>query len=306
MEALRIIFMGTPQFAVPSLEVLVNAGYHVVAVITAPDKPQGRGRQLMTSAVKQYAETQGIPVLQPTNLKAPEFIEELKSFRANLQVVVAFRMLPQVVWDMPRYGTFNLHASLLPDYRGAAPIHWAIINGEKETGVTTFFIRQEIDTGSILLQEKEMIHEYDTTGSLSDRLMKKGAALVLKTVDLIATGEYQLIPQNLSVDAPKAPKLFKENCQINWDQNCQQIVNFIRGLNPFPSAWTTIEGTTYKIHTARVVENKVLSGKIGDHQTDGNSYLYFKCRDGAVSITEIQAPGKRKMPIMEFLRGNQL
>jgi methionyl-tRNA formyltransferase len=278
----------------------------VVAVITAPDKPQGRGRQLMTSAVKQYAEAQGIPVLQPTNLKAPEFIEELKSFRANLQVVVAFRMLPQVVWDMPRYGTFNLHASLLPDYRGAAPIHWAIINGEKETGVTTFFIRQEIDTGSILLQEKEMIHEYDTTGSLSDRLMKKGAALVLKTVDLIATGEYQLIPQDLSADAPKAPKLFKENCQINWDQNSQQIVNFIRGLNPFPSAWTIIKGTTYKIHAARVLENNVLSGNIGDHRTDGNSYLYFKCRDGAVSITEIQAPGKRKMSIMEFLRGNQL
>ena len=294
MEALRIIFMGTPQFAVPSLEILVEAGYNVVAVITAPDKPQGRGRKLMTSAVKQYAEAQGIPVLQPTNLKAPDFIEELKSYRANLQVVVAFRMLPQIVWDMPRYGTFNLHASLLPDYRGAAPIHWAIINGEKITGVTTFFIRHEIDTGSILLQEKEIIHEYDTTGSLSERLMKKGAALVLKTVELIATGEYRLIPQDLSVDAPKAPKLFKENCQINWDRDKQQIVNFVRGLNPFPSAWTTIKGTMYKIHTARMVENESFSGEIGDYQTDGNSYLYFKCRMERCPSPRYKLPASEK------------
>lgn len=306
MESLRIIFMGTPQFAVPSLEILVTQGYNLVAVITAPDRPKGRGRKVMTSAVKDYAEAQGIPVLQPTNLKSPDFLEELQSFQANLQVVVAFRMLPEAVWAMPKYGTFNLHASLLPHYRGAAPIHWAIINGEKETGVTTFFIKQEIDTGSIILQETEAIYEHDTTGSLSDRLMQKGAALVLKTVQLIESGDYKLIPQDLSLKVQKAPKLFKETCQINWDQNTRQVIDFIRGLNPFPSAWTTIDGTVFKIHYAEAVKGGQISGKIGSYQTDGINYLNFKVKDGAISVKEIQAPGKRKMLIDEFLRGNKL
>jgi methionyl-tRNA formyltransferase len=258
MRSLRIIFMGTPQFAVPSLEVLVKHGYDLVAVITAPDKPKGRGRELAASPVKECAEANGIPVLQPKNLKSPQFIEELQCYRANLQVVVAFRMLPEVVWSMPQYGTFNLHASLLPKYRGAAPIHWAIINGEKETGITTFLLKHEIDTGGIILQETEPIYETDTTGSLSGRLMKKGAGLVLKTVQLIASGNCKLIPQDLSLDVPKAPKLFKENCKIDWDQDADKIANFIRGLNPFPSAWTDIGGTVYKIHAAGIAKNKEL------------------------------------------------
>lgn len=306
MKPLRIIFMGTPHFAVPSLETLVQHGYNVVAVITAPDKPKGRGRKLIASPVKQCAEKYHIPVLQPTNLKSPHFLEKLRSYRANLQVVVAFRMLPEVVWGMPEYGTFNLHASLLPKYRGAAPIHWAIINGAKETGVTTFFIRQEIDTGNIILQEKEPIIETDTTGTLSDRLMVKGAGLVLKTVRSIETGNYELSPQDLSVAEPKAPKLYKENCQIHWDQGGTQVVNFIRGLNPFPSAWTIINGTTYKIHLAKIAKGDRIKGNAGDYQTDGRTYLYFNTRDGVVSIIEIQAPGKRKMSIKEFLRGNKL
>jgi len=306
MRSLRIIFMGTPQFAVPSLEVLIKHNYNLVAVITAADKPKGRGRQLAVSPVKECAEAHGIPVLQPTNLKSPLFLEELKRYQANLQVVVAFRMLPEAVWNMPEYGTFNLHASLLPKYRGAAPIHWAIINGEKETGVTTFFIKHEIDTGSIILQATEPVYETDTTGSLSERLMKKGAESVLKTVRLIGSGNYDLTPQDLSFDLPKAPKLYQEDCEIDWKQEADQIVNFIRGLNPNPSAWTVIRGTSYKIHRAQVVENMALPGEAGYYQTDGISCLNFKSGKGVVSIKEIQAPGKRKMPIEEFLRGNKL
>lgn len=314
MEALRIIFMGTPQFAVPSLKILVEAGYDLVAVITAPDKPKGRGRQLLKSAVKEYAETKGIPVLQPTNLKSPEFIEDLSSLGANLQVVVAFRMLPQVVWEMPVYGTFNLHASMLPDYRGAAPIHWAIINGETETGVTTFFIKQEIDTGSIILQDSEPIAPLDTTGSLSNRLMLKGANLVLKTVQLIASGNYELIPQDLSLDTPKAPKLFRENCEIDWNKSAVEIVNFVRGLNPFPSAWTTINETVYKIHQVKalndqstaVLDDQSTAVRVGEFDTNETSYLHFETGSGMIAIEEIQAPGKRKMAIGDFLRGNTL
>src|SRR5688572_25039706 len=216
MQELRIIFMGTPEFAVPSLEVLIENKFKVVAVITAPDKPQGRGQKISYSPVKESALKYNIPVLQPANLKSPDFITELKEFNANLQVVVAFRMLPEAVWAMPAIGTFNLHASLLPQYRGAAPINWAIINGEKETGVTTFFLKHEIDTGTIIFQEKEPIHDSDNVGSLYERLMKRGSQLVLKTVKAIEAGDYPSIPQPQGIEVKHAPKIFKETCQINW------------------------------------------------------------------------------------------
>jgi methionyl-tRNA formyltransferase len=278
----------------------------VVAVITAPDRPQGRGQKLISSPVKQIAEKNNIPVLQPTNLKSPDFIEELAGYQVDLQVVVAFRMLPEVVWNMPPLGTFNLHASLLPKYRGAAPIHWAIINGEEETGVTTFFLKHEIDTGSIILQEKEPIREDDTTGSLSQRLMELGAALVVKTVQQIEGGTYRLTPQEISANTPKAPKLFKEDCRVNWDLEARDIVNFIRGLNPFPCAWTDINGVSYKLHHSKVIDRLNIAGGPGTYHTDNRSFLHFKARNGGVSIEQIQAPGKRSMSIETFLRGNKL
>ncbi|MFZ6013920.1 MAG: methionyl-tRNA formyltransferase, partial [Bacteroidota bacterium] len=239
MNKLRIIFMGTPEFAVASLEVLVENEFNVVAVVTAPDKPQGRGQKVVYSPVKDCALKYKIPVLQPTNLKSPQFLEELKAHHANLQVVVAFRMLPESVWSMPALGTFNLHASLLPQYRGAAPINWAVINGEKETGVTTFFLKHEIDTGSIIFQEKETIHEDDTVGSLYERLMRKGAGLVLKTVQAISSGNYPSTPQPENTTIKHAPKIFKETCEIQWNKPSASIRNFVRGLNPYPSAWAT-------------------------------------------------------------------
>jgi methionyl-tRNA formyltransferase len=228
--------MGTPEFAVPSLEILAENKFNVVAVITAPDKPQGRGQKLVASPVKQCAEKLGIPVLQPTNLKSPEFIEELRSYNANLQVVVAFRMLPEVVWAMPSYGTFNLHGSLLPQYRGAAPINWAIMNGEKETGVTTFFLQHDIDTGRIIFQETEPILDDDDVGTLYQRLMVKGAALVLKTVRAIEAEKYPSVPQPAGVEIHHAPKIFKETCEVNWDRPSKEICNFVRGLSPYPGA----------------------------------------------------------------------
>lgn len=307
MEPLSIIFMGTPHFAVPSLEILIEFGYQVVAVVTAPDKPQGRGRKLVPSPVKECAQKHGIPLLQPTNLKSAEFISELHVYNANLQVVVAFRMLPEVVWNMPAKGTFNLHASLLPKYRGAAPVHWAVINGEKETGVTTFFLKHEIDTGNIILQEPEPIHQHDTTGSLTARLMTSGAKLVLKTVQTIEREDCQLILQDLNAELPKAPKLFKEHCLIDWDQDAAKIVNFIRGLNPFPTAWTEVDGIVYKIYLAEAIDKtEFQADNPGEYKTDGYSYLHFKSREGVVSVKELQAPGKRKMSIEEFLRGNKL
>ena len=260
---------------------------------------------MKASHVKKYAEQNGIPVLQPTNLKSPEFVQKLKNFKANLQIVVAFRMLPEVVWSMPEIGTFNLHASLLPKYRGAAPIHWAIINGEQITGVTTFFLKHEIDTGNIVFQEKEPIYPNDTMGSVSDRLMTKGADLVLKTVQSIAREDYHLTPQEFDPDLPKAPKLFKEDCEINWGLKSMEIVNFVRGLNPFPMAWTEINGVVYKITAAQVATESEIKTENG-YQTDGMSFLHFKSADGAVAVSEIQAPGKRKMSISEFLRGNKL
>jgi methionyl-tRNA formyltransferase len=306
MNPLRIIFMGTPEFAVPSLEILIQHQYTVVAVITAPDKPQGRGQKITFSPVKECAVKHSIPVLQPTNLKSPEFIEELKSYNANLQVVVAFRMLPEVVWAMPEYGTFNLHASLLPHYRGAAPINWAIINGEKETGVTTFFLKHEIDTGNIIFQEKEIIHDTDDPGSLYDRLMIRGGNLVLKTVQAIASGDYPAQPQPESAAIKHAPKIFKETCEINWNQPATKIINFIRGLSPYPAAWTILKGKTFKVYKSEKVEKTNSDEDAGTLDTDNKTYLYIKASDGWVSIRELQPEGKKRMTVQEFFRGNKL
>lgn len=306
MDPLKIIFMGTPEFAVPSLEILVRNNIHVVAVMTAPDKPQGRGQKIVFSPVKVCALDHHIPVLQPTNLKAPEFLMELKSFQADLQVVVAFRMLPEVVWAMPRLGTFNLHASLLPQYRGAAPINWAIINGEKETGVTTFFLKHDIDTGSIIFQEKEPIRDDDNAGTLYERLMRKGAALVLKTVQAVASGNYPAIPQPEDIEVRHAPKIFKETCEIKWDQTSEQIRNFVRGLSPYPAAWTIIEGKNFKIFKTTVIDKTDAGKNAGEFITDNKNYLYFKATDGWLAIDELQPEGKKRMTIRDFFRGNKI
>ena len=299
--------MGTPEFAVPSLEILVEHKFNVVAVITAPDKPQGRGQKLTPSPVKEAAQKHNIPVLQPVNLKAPEFIEELKSYQANLQVVVAFRMLPEMVWAMPEFGTFNLHASLLPQYRGAAPINWAIINGEKETGATTFFLKHEIDTGSIIFQEKEPIHESDNVGTVYERLMHKGAQLVLKTVKAIETGSYPSVPQDMSAEIKHAPKIFKETCEIKWDQPSKKIVDFIRGLSPYPAAWTNLNGKTYKIfNSQQSTDSRPLTVDVGQIDTNNKTYLNIRTSDGWISILELQPEGKKRMTVEEFFRGNKV
>lgn len=301
-ENLRVIFMGTPEFAVPSLEILLENKINVVAVITAPDKPQGRGQKITFSPVKEAALKHNVPVLQPTNLKSSEFQNELRQYNADLQVVVAFRMLPEAVWAMPVIGTFNLHASLLPQYRGAAPINWAIINGEKETGVTTFFLQHDIDTGAIIFQEREPINESDTAGSLYDRLMLKGARLVLKTVRAIADKNYTSTPQQ-STSTKHAPKIFKETCEINWNNTSDNIVNFVRGLNPYPSAWATINKKVYKIHKVSKVDGTTLNA---EYSTDSKKYLYFKTINGAISVDELQPEGKKRMSIEEFFRGNKI
>ncbi len=303
--SLRIIFMGTPEFAVPSLEILLQHAYAVVAVVTAPDKPAGRGLKVTPSPVKEVAIRYGIPVLQPTNLKSPEFLAELRSYEAALQIVVAFRMLPESVWNMPPLGTFNLHASLLPQYRGAAPINWAIMHGERETGLTTFFIRQEIDTGDMLFQEKEPITDEDTAGTLSERLRQKGGKLVLKTVQMIESGTYEPAPQPASTALTPAPKLFKEMCEIDWNQPVEKVRNFIRGLSPYPAAWTRISGKLCKIYSARRV-NEATGAAPGEYCTDGKTFLHFKTTDGWLAVDELQLEGKKRMGIGEFLRGNKL
>ncbi len=297
--------MGTPEFAVASLEILIHNNVDVVAVITAPDKPKGRGRKLMTSPVKDVAVVHNIPVLQPTNLKSPTFIEELESYHADLQIVVAFRMLPVVVWDMPRLGTFNLHASLLPQYRGAAPINWAIINGEKETGVTTFFLKHEIDTGNIIFQEKEPIHDDDDVGSLYERLMNKGAKLVLKTAQSIKNKDYTVSKQHLEAETKHAPKIFKETCEINWNQPAIKVHDFIRGLSPYPAAWTVIHNKVYKIHHAEII-GKHGHLKPGEFETDDKTYLHIKTNDKLINIVEFQPQGKKRMKVVDFLRGNKI
>ena len=307
--------MGTPDFAVESLRILVENKYNIVAVITAPDKPVGRGQKLGMSPVKEYLleNAPNIPILQPEKLKNPEFLEELRSYQADLQIVVAFRMLPEVVWMMPKLGTFNLHGSLLPQYRGAAPINWAIINGETETGVTTFFLKQEIDTGSIIFQEKEPILLTDNVGDVYDRLMHKGAKLVLKTVQAIEMGIYPQEPQDETGEIHHAPKIFKETCEIDWSQPVKKVHNFIRGLSPYPVAWTMLNEKTCRIYRASMVENENLTqlsaeerASIGSFLTDGKKYLHLQCADGLLAVEELQLEGKKRMGIEEFLRGYRL
>jgi methionyl-tRNA formyltransferase len=296
--------MGTPEFAVASLTKLVENGENVVAVVTSVDKPSGRGLQMNESAVKKYALSQNIPVLQPIKLKDHQFLEELKSFRADLQIVVAFRMLPEVVWNMPPKGTFNLHGSLLPQYRGAAPINWAIINGEKETGVTTFFLTHEIDTGAIIFQEKEAIEPDDNVGTIYEKLMQRGANLVLKTVEAIKAGNYPQIPQDLSIEIKHAPKLFKENTEIDWNNSASDINNFIRGLSPYPAAWIEINGKTFKIFKSHCIDNEefISIKEVGDFYID-KKRMVFKTGQGLLAIDELQQEGKKRMQIEEFLRG---
>jgi len=298
--------MGTPEFAVASLKVLVENGFNVVAVITAMDKPQGRGRKLTFSPVKTFALQHDIDVLQPPNLKAKSFLQTLQSYKADLQVVVAFRMLPEVVWNMPALGTINLHASLLPQYRGAAPINWAIINGEMETGVTTFFIRHEIDTGNIIFQEKEPIGTNDTAGTLHDRLKDKGALVVLKTVQAISKGKYPQQVQDIEQPINPAPKIYKETCEINWNQPANKIVDFVRGLSPYPAAWTKINENVVKVFRASSTGLSDDDLQVGEWRSDQKSYLHFKASDQLVSVQNLQAPGKKPMEIQEFLRGNTL
>ena len=294
--------MGTPEFAVPSLQKLVENGFNIVAVITAPDKPQGRGKKLGTSPVKDYAVSANIPVLQPTNLKSEDFQSELKSYEADLQIVVAFRMLPEAVWDMPPLGSFNLHGSLLPNYRGAAPINWAIINGEKETGVTTFKLKHEIDTGNILLQHVEPINYEDTLGTVYERLMNKGADLIVESVKKIQSGDYELKPQPQVSEDKHAPKIFREDCEINWDQPLEKVRDFIRGLSPYPAAWTTLDGLTFKVFMAEK-SGRNYKASAGSFHSDGKNYIDVVTADGALSLTEVQLQGKRKMLTEEFLRG---
>lgn len=300
---MKIVFMGTPDFAVASLAKLVENGCEVVAVITAPDKPSGRGLQMHETPVKKYAVSQNIPVLQPEKLKNPEFLEQLRSYQADLQVVVAFRMLPEVVWNMPTIGTFNLHGSLLPQYRGAAPINWAVINGDTETGVTTFFIQQEIDTGNIIFAEKEPILQDDNAGTVHDKLMERGANLVLKTVRAIEAGKYPQISQQMDVELKVAPKIFKETCQIDWNQSAEKVHNFVRGLSPYPAAWAILAEKTCKIYQSEIGDLANDESEIGAFKTDGKTFLAFRCSDKWLNIKELQLEGKKRMGIEEFLRG---
>ena len=294
--------MGTPEFAVPSLRSLVESNSNVIAVITVPDKPAGRGQKQMSSPVKIYAEEQGIPVLQPEKLKNPEFIAQLKALNADLQVVVAFRMLPEIVWNMPKYGTFNLHGSLLPQYRGAAPINWAVINGETESGVTTFFIEKEIDTGKIIFQERDPISPDDDAGSVYERLMEIGGKLVLKTVRAIEEGNYPQEAQDESKEIKPAPKIFRETCEIDWTKPAEKIHNFVRGLSPYPAAWTTLNGLSCKIFKTSMTEDSS-AGKPGEFRTDNKTFLQFRTGDFWLAVEVLQLEGKKKMLVEDFLRG---
>ena len=309
---MRIVFMGTPDFAVESLKILVENNYNVVGVITMPDKPSGRGHKLQFSAVKQYAIEKNLNILQPEKLKDESFLEALKALHADVQVVVAFRMLPEVVWNMPRLGTFNLHASLLPQYRGAAPINWAIINGEKETGATTFFLTHEIDTGKIILQEKISISETDDAGSVHDKLMLMGAKMVRKTIDLLILGETDAIDQSQFIhpetELKAAPKIFKDTCKIDFTKSVGDGYNFIRGLSPYPTAWTELqfpnqqEPTLLKIYETEkeYIEHNDQPGTL---ITDGKKFAKIALKDGYLQLKSVQAPAKKRMNIGELLRG---
>lgn len=302
---MRIVFMGTPDFAVASLKAIIEAGNEVVAVVTSPDKPAGRGQKMHTSAVKQFAVDQNIPVLQPLNLKSTDFLDALRSYQADLQIVVAFRMLPEIVWNMPQFGTVNLHASLLPQYRGAAPINHAIINGELKSGVTTFLLQQEIDTGHMLFQEEVSIEETDDAEILHDKLMHTGAKLLVSTIQAISENKINPIPQN-SVQPhgvlQNAPKIFKEDCKIHWENTTDKIYNFIRGLSPYPAAFTYLDGKVLKIYKG---EKELIShvNNPGDIVSDGKTKLKYATKDGYINLLSIQIEGKKRMAIADFLRG---
>lgn len=311
---MRIIYMGTPEFAVEPLKQLLEHNYNIVGVITVPDKPAGRGQQLQQSAVKKFALEKGLTILQPEKLKDVQFLEQLRSLRADLQIVVAFRMLPEVVWNMPRLGTFNLHGSLLPQYRGAAPINWAVMNGEHETGVSTFFLQHEIDTGKIIFREKVTIAENETAGEIHDKLMYTGAQLVVKTVQAIEAGNYpqtdqsELVAQGTVLKS--APKIFKEDCRIDWNKAASEIHNHIRGLSPYPTAFTDFispEGKEFSVKVFRSrKEDAVVPHPVGTVLTDAKSYIKIATLSGYVYIDELQVAGKKRMAVNEFLRGFSL
>ena len=306
---LRIIYMGTPDFAVEPLKTLVEAGKDVVAVVTMPDKPAGRGHKLQFSPVKEYALKAGIPVLQPENLKSPDFLQELASYNADLQIVVAFRMLPEAVWSMPKYGTFNLHASLLPRYRGAAPINWAVINGDKETGITTFFLKHEIDTGNIILQEKVAIDEEDNAGDVHDKFMYLGADLVLKTLKMIEEDNVITRPQD-DAQASPAPKIFKDTAKLDFDKYAADIRNLVRGMAPYPAAWFNIklqDGNESMMKIFKVsTEEKNHNYSVGTILTDGKKMLKIACKDGFINLLEVQMAGKKRMAAEDLMRGTNL
>ncbi len=304
----RIIFMGTPEFALESLKKIIDENFQVVCVVTAPDKPAGRGKKIRESPVKKFAVQQNIPVLQPPNLKDIEFINDLNSFNAHLNVVVAFRMLPEAVWAMPPEGTINLHASLLPDYRGAAPINRVIMNGEKITGLSTFFIEKDIDTGKLILQEKVQVPSHMNAGELHDTLMVEGATLLIKTIELVISGNVSPKPQPLVKEPKTAPKIHSEDCKIPWNKDAITIYNFIRGLSPYPGAWTEIAIQGSEIIKVKIFEANVLSGssenKVGSFLSDNKTYLKVAVDEGFLFINELQVPGKRRMGIKDFLLGN--
>ncbi len=304
IQPLRIVFMGTPDFAVASLDALVKAGFDVAAVVTAPDKPSGRGLKLRESAVKKYAIENNLPVIQPEKLKSPEFLARLQALKADIQAVVAFRMLPELVWNMPPHGTINVHGSLLPKYRGAAPINWAIINGEKETGVTTFKLKHEIDTGNILLQEKISIGDNETAGELHDRMKLMGAELLVRTINGLSDGSLSEIPQPDSKVA-HAPKIFTETRRIDWTKNVYQVHDLIRGLSLFPGAFTMLNHKMLKIFRSEK-EKTDHDLELGTWTTDQKTFLKFAAADGFVNVKELQMEGKKRMTVEEFLRGNRL
>jgi methionyl-tRNA formyltransferase len=301
---MRIVFMGTPEFAVASLAAILEAGYPVVGVVTAPDKPAGRGMQLTESAVKRFAREKGLFIMQPEKLREPGFLETLRGLQADLQIVVAFRMLPEVVWNMPPMGTVNLHGSLLPQYRGAAPINWAVINGEKETGVTTFRLVHEIDTGGLLLQERFPIASTDTAGDVHDRMAAIGARLLVRTIDGLAAGTLVEVPQENPSGLKHAPKIFSETGRIDWRRPAVEVYNLIRGLSPFPAAYTELDGKMLKIYRAEWQVHALAPDVApGVYDTDGKTYLRFATTDGYVRVTELQLEGKKRMAVGDFLRG---
>ena len=312
-QQLRIIYMGTPEFAVAPLQTLVEQGFNIVAVVTVPDKPQGRGRKIAPSPVKEYAVEHNIPVLQPEKLKNPEFLDELKSYNADLQIVVAFRMLPEVVWAMPKYGTFNLHAALLPQYRGAAPINWAIINGETKTGVTTFLLDKNIDTGRIIMQREIPILPEDNIGTLYDKMMDVGKDVVVETVETIISGNYKSIPQDTLIKKDTvlrpAPKIFKDDCRLDFSKKGVELHNLVRGLSPYPAAFTTIK-VNGKDLNLKVFETKPEPSAnlqpAGTLVTDNKTFLKIACADGYLIINDLQLEGKKRMKVAEFLRGVKL